>query len=117
VHRAEAGVAEDGIADSELTRTRTERFDRTREFTTENWLARSAQARDETADNADEKAALAIGITGRTVGSGDCGGVNPDQYFVSFRLRPRDVSNAQHLRRSVPIIDDRFHLPGIYLTR
>jgi hypothetical protein len=114
---AETGVSKDGIADRELTRAWTERFDRTRELTAENRLPRSAQSRDEAADDADEEATVAIGIPSRTVGSRDRRGVNPNQYFVILRLRSGDLRDAQHLWGSVPVVDNGLHQPALYLTR
>jgi hypothetical protein len=36
-------------------------------------------------------------------------GVDPNQHLVLLRHRPRDLTDAQNLRRAVPIVDNRSH--------
>ena len=50
------------------------------------------------------------------VAAGDRRGVHPDEHLVVGRHGPLDVVDTQHLRRSVPIVDDCSHALNSFLS-
>src|SRR5262249_2394014 len=99
---AEALDAEDLVADGELGDGRADRLDRAGELHAEDPLPRPADA-DEVADAERRR------LQPAAVGAGDRRGADADEQIVLLRHRPVDLLEPLHLRRAVPVVDDRLH--------
>ena len=95
--------AEHLVADPELRHGRTDLLDTARELRAGGRPPRTANAGEETGEPVLD-AAHAHGVA-----AGDRRGVDPDEHLVVLRNGPVDVGDAQHLRRSVPVVDDGSH--------
>src|SRR5215471_1527933 len=113
---AETTRAEDVVTDRELGDGCASCFDLPRQLGAQDPLPRSADARDEPADYRDEHAATPVGLACRAVRPGDRRGVDPDEYFVLLGNGPVDVFESQHVRGSVPVVDNCPHESPILLS-
>ena len=92
--------AEHLVADLELRHGRPDVLDSPRELRAEARLPGTANAGHDTGERVVD-VAHAHGVA-----AGNRRGEHPDQDLVLLRYGPLDVGDAQHLRRSVPIVDD-----------
>jgi hypothetical protein len=95
--------AEHVVADQELAHDGTEGFDLASELGAEDRPPRAANAGKEPGEPILD-AANSHGVAPR-----HGRGVDPNQHLVFLRHRPRDLADAQNLRRAVPIVDNRSH--------
>jgi hypothetical protein len=102
----EPTAAEDVVTDRELTDGCANGFDFSRQLAAEDPLLRSADARDEAAEERDGQAAPSVGFASRAVRSGDRRGMDFDEDFVLFGDGPLDVCESQDVRRPVPVVDN-----------
>jgi hypothetical protein len=112
----EPTAAEDVVTDRELVDSCANCFDRTCQLAAEDSLLRSADARDEAAEEHDGQAATSVGFSSRAVRSGDRRGMDLDEYFVLFGDGPLDVFESQDVRRPVPVVDNCSHESPLLLS-
>ena len=105
----EPSRAEDLVSDRELFDRRADRFDVTRELCSEDSLLRSANARDEAADERNRNAATSVGFTSRTVRPGDRHGADLDEDLVLLGGWPLDLLESQNVGRPVPVVHNCPH--------
>jgi hypothetical protein len=94
--------AEHLVADPELGHPRADRLDDARELQTGDRPLWAANSGDDTGERV-------LGAAQAGVGAGDRGGVDPDEHLLVLRNGPLDFGDAEHLRRSVPILHDCSH--------
>src|SRR5260370_3078404 len=102
------------VTDRELVDGCANCFDLSSQLAAEDPLPRSADARDEAADERDGQAATSVGFSSRAVQPGDRRGVDLDPYFVLLGDGPPHVFEPRDVPRPVPCLDTRspwFHFP------
>ncbi len=104
------------VTDRELVDSGANCFDLSRQLAAEDPLLRSADARDEAAEERDDQAATSVGFTSRSVQPVDRRGVDLDEDLVLFGYRPFDVFESQNVRRPVPVVDNCFHESAFLLS-
>jgi hypothetical protein len=97
--------APNSVADLELGHRRAGRLDLTRELVAEDLPPRSQEPRLEPAD--ERLAGAKVGV-----GAGHPRRADPDEDLVGRRDRLGDVLDPQHVRGSIPIVDDGLHGPS-----
>ncbi len=105
----EPTAAEDVVTDRELSDGGADCHDLSRQLAAEDPLPRSAEARDEAAEERDGQAATSVGLTSRAVRPGDRRSVDLDEDLVLFGDGPLDVFESQNVRRPVPVVDNCSH--------
>src|SRR5205807_3609318 len=105
----ETTCAEDVVTDRELIDGCANCFDLSCQLNAEDPLLRSADTRDEAADEHDEQAATSVGFTSRAVRPGDRRGVDLDEDLVLFGDGPLDVFESLNVRRPIPVVDNCSH--------
>ncbi len=105
----EPTAAEDVVTDRKLADGCADCFDLSRQLVAEDSLPRSAEARDQAADERDGQAATSVGFTSSAVRPGDSRGVDLDEDFVLLGDRPLDFCESQNVRRPVPVVDNCSH--------
>src|SRR5205085_1636088 len=105
----EPTAAEDVVTDRELVDGCANCFDLSGQLAAEDRLLRSADARDEAAEERDGQAATPVGFSSRAVRSGDRRGMDLDEDFILFGDGPLDVFESQDVRRPVPVVDNCSH--------
>ena len=105
----EPTAAEDVVADRELANSCADCFDLSGQLAAEDPLPRSADARDDAAEERDGQAATSVGFTSRAVRPGDRRGVDLDEYFVLLGDGSLDIFESQDVRRPVPVVDNCSH--------
>src|SRR5260370_24628155 len=103
------------VTDRELVDGCANCFDLSSQLAAEDPLPRSADARDEAADERDGQAATSVGFSSRAVQPGDPRGVDLDAYFVLLGDGPLDVFESHDGPPPVPVVDNcdtwsTFHL-------
>src|SRR5207253_7092100 len=94
-----ASCAEDVVADSELPHAAADGFDHARHLATEDPPPRSADTKDDAADEGDGQATASVRVASRAIQPVDCRGADLDQDFVIAGHWPLDAFQSQDVGR------------------